>query len=346
MSQLNMIRAKGTAAATIAVMLCLLAVVMGAEGQRTVKLKTEDVTGKEVSVPHAAQATVLLFLRIDQEQTAPTVAGVKKALEKLPAAQVLVIISGKRPVERVKAFSEKIPWPIVLDPDYKIVGQFQIRVWPTNIVVLSSGEELKRFTGMPQSYLQTLDAYLAFATGRIDRATLDKSLSSSDVVADSEQQRSARHLQVVRRMMGQRLLDQAWRELGQALKLSPSDPELQLVKAEILLLLGKPSEALEALNTLDDKSTKSNRFGVLKGSALVATGKFDQAIEVLKAAVKLNPNPGQAYYYLGVAYQKKKLLSEAAGAFRSAFEATPMGRTVLPLAPARNAGVTTRPAPK
>ena len=346
MSQLNVIRVKPIAIAVIAAVLSFLAVVAAGDEKRTVKLKAKDLAGKEVSVPHARQATVLLFLRVDQEQTAPTVAGVKKALEKLPAIGVLVVLSGKLPAERVTALSEKLSWPIVLDPEYKIVGQLQIRVWPTNIVVLPSGEELERFTGMSQSYQRSLGAYLAFAAGRIDRATLDRNLAVTDVVADSAQQMSARHLQVARRMMEKRLLDQAWRELGEALKLHPGDPELQLTKAEVLLLLHKPSEALAVLNGLDAKSAQSSRFGVLKGSALVATKKFDEAIEVLKAAVRLNPNPGEAYYFLGVAYQNKKLMSEAAGAFRAAFEATPMGRTVLPSEPAGSGGATSRPTPR
>lgn len=346
MSQLNVIRVKPIAIAVTVAILSFSAVAASGDEKRTVKLKAKDLAGKEVSVPHARQAAVLLFLRVDQEQTAPTVAGVKKALEKLPAFQVLVVLSGKLPAERVTALSEKLSWPIILDPEYKIVGQLQIRVWPTNIVILPGGEELKRFTGMPQSYLQSLDAYLAFASGKIDRATLDKNLASTDVVADSSQQMAARHLQVARRMMEKRLFDQAWRELGEALKLQPGDPELQLTKAEILLLLNKPSEALVVLNSLDAKSSESSRFGVMKGSALVATGKFDEAIEILEGAVKLNPNPGEAYYFLGVAYQKKKRWSEAAAAFRAAFEATPLGRTVLPSGSAKSGGATSRPASK
>jgi predicted Zn-dependent protease len=141
-------------------------------------------------------------------------------------------------------------------------------------------------------------------------------------------------------------LDQAWRELGEALKLQPSDPELQLTKAEILLLLNKPSEALVVLGGLDAKSAQSNRFGVLKGGALVATGKFDQAIKVLITAVKLNPNPGEAYYYLGIAYQSKKMWLEAAGAFRAAFEGTPLGRTVPTVSSVKSTGATTRPSSK
>ena len=343
MSQLNLIRTRSAVIVAITAALCLSTVVIAADDKPAVKLVAKDLTGKEISIPHAKQATVLLFLRLDQEQTAATVEGVKKAIEKLPAFQVLVVLSGQMPADRVKTFSEKLSWPVILDPEYKIVGQLQIRVWPTNIVIMPNGEELKRFTGMPQSYLANMDAYLAFASGKIDRATLDKGLKSNDVVTDSKQQMAARHLQVARRMMEKRLLDQAWRELSEALKLQPTDPELQFAKAELLLLLNKPSEALTVLNAMDVESSKSSRFGVLKGSALVATKQYDEAITVLKVAVKLNPNPGQAYYYLGVAYQKKKMWSQSAGAFRLAFEATPLGRTVLPLSPASAA---TGPAPK
>ena len=56
---------------------------------------------------------------------------------------------------------------------------------------------------------------------------------------------------------------------------------------------------------------------------------MDQAIAYLQEAQKLNPNPAEAQYDLGRAYQQKGDHQQAAAAFRAAFEATATGRGLV-----------------
>ena len=300
-----------------------------AETPRTVRVRATDLNGKQASVPLADRPSVLLFVRVGQEQSQDAVERVQAALKGLPDVQVLVVLSGADPSPEAKRqFAAKLPWPVVDDPDYTLVGQLAVRVWPTNIVVLPDGKELARLTGMPQSYARDLVAYLSFATGAIDRKTLDERLATASVVGDSNQQMASRHLRVAQRLMEKTLLDPAWQEVEKGLTLQPKDPDLLLAKARVLLLLGKPDEALDALKKLDAGSAKSSRAAVLRGGAMVALKKWDQAAPVLQDAIRLNPDPAEAYYYLGIAHQQKGQWAEAAKAFRSAFETTPLGRPI------------------
>ena len=71
-----------------------------------------------------------------------------------------------------------------------------------------------------------------------------------------------------------------------------------------------------------------------------AVWDYPTTVALIDAAVKLNPNPAEAYYFLGQVYQQLKQADKAAEAFRMAFEATEAGRRVM--APA--AGPATQPA--
>ncbi len=302
---------------------------LAAKDRETVyKVTTRDAKGAEVKVPHVNQTALLLFVRIDQDQSRQTIKSVKKALEGLPAAHVLAVLSGKQPAEKVKKFAAELSWPVVLDPQYKMVGQFRVRVWPTSIVVLPDGRELTRLTGMPGSYVSDLNTWLAFAAKKIDRKTLRKRLSASGVVADSPHEMARRHLQVAQRLLEKGLVKQACVELDRGLNIQPKDPRLQLTKARALLLLRRPQQVMDMINRMDESSSLAGKIAVVKGGALVAMRKWDEAIQVLQVAVKLNPDPSEAYYFLGAAYQHKSMWPEATKAFRAAFEATPTGRPV------------------
>ena len=59
------------------------------------------------------------------------------------------------------------------------------------------------------------------------------------------------------------------------------------------------------------------------GAALVEAGKFDEAIEKLRQAVKLDPGDAQAQYSLGLAYSKANKYDEAAESFKRAARIKP-----------------------
>ena len=137
-----------------------------------------------------------------------------------------------------------------------------------------------------------------------------------------------RHLRVADRLLESGQVKMAQNELQRGLKLLPKDPYLLLAQARVLLLLNGPKEAMSVLSGLDKESALAGKIGVLKGWALVATRKWDRAIQVLQAAGKLNPDRSESHYLLGVAYQQKGMMSDALKAFRSAFEATANGQRI------------------
>ncbi|HDZ20991.1 hypothetical protein LCGC14_0254180 [marine sediment metagenome] len=292
------------------------------------KLAAKDTRGVDVAVPAPEGATVVLFVRTDQDQSRRVLTQTQEAFKDVPAPQVVVVLSGDLSAKQVADFGANVPWPIVLDPDYEIVGQFGAHVWPSSIVVLSDGRELTRSAGLPKSYRADLNAWLAFAAKKIDRATLEKKLAATEVVADTPERMARRHLQVAQRLLDKGLVKQALLEVERGLEIQPKDGRLKLAKARAMLLLRRPDKAMDLLDRLDERSSLAARIAVLKGGAMVQLGEWDEAIRTLRVAIKLNPDPAEAYYFLGVAYQHKGQLAEAAKAFRSAFESTLTGRLI------------------
>jgi tetratricopeptide (TPR) repeat protein len=293
-----------------------------------------DTEGHTVTIPAEGRATVLMFIMTEQPQSQKAVEEVAAALGAKPAVQVVTVISGQQPEAAAKALKGKLPGSVVIDTDYSVAGKMSVRAWPTTLVILSDGEELAHMAGLAKSFDKDLAGYLDFVAGKIDRETLKARVSSSQVVVDDAHQMALRHLEVADRQLAKGLLQEAQQELEKGLKLDPRDADLQLANARLLLLMGQPEQALGALDKMDPASAALWRVDTIRGRCLVALKQWDNALTVLGRAVRLNPEPGEAYYALGLLYEQRGDWTQAAKAFRSAFESTPAGRLVkVPEAP-------------
>jgi len=311
-----------------------------------VKLTAVTLAGKELRIPDGKQPFVLLFARIGQKQTDRAIQNLKAALKETPSVQAAVILSGASGGEEGrKKFAGRISWPVVWDGSYATMGQLRVRVWPTTVIVSAKGRELARVVGSPASYLRDLSAHLAYTAGKIDRRARDLRLRATGVVGDDATQVAARHLRVAQRLLARGLTREALHTLDKGLKLAPRASRLLLARATVMLWLGHPQQALDVLDrlSLGKKPPLAARAATLRGGAMVALSRWDAAIRVLRPAVDLNPDPAETYYFLGIAYQKKDLPSEAAQAFRAAFEATAVGRPIALPPPQPKTQPTTRP---
>ena len=147
-----------------------------------------------------------------------------------------------------------------------------------------------------------------------------------------------------KRLLEKEMVTEASQELDKALQLRPDDSQLQLTKARVLLRTGQPRKAMDLLNKFSENSVLAGKVKTLKGWALVAMNQWDRAIAILEAAVTLNPDPSEAQYFLGVAYQQTGQLAKAAKAFRTYFEATDTGRKIALSSKSAATQPLTRPA--
>ena len=297
----------------------------------SVKWSAADTAGGKVAVPAADRPSVVLFVRGDQPQSKQAIRQAKAILKNYDAAQAVVVLSGQQNGRTPAQAAESLGWtgPVVLDSDYAASGTMAVHVWPTTVVVAASGVQVAHLPGISGTYSNELDAYLAFASGKINRDTLMQKLKASEVVGDTAEQMAARHLQVAGRLLEKGFLEEAQGELAEGLKRQPRNAPLQVALARVLIRKGAAQDikqAMEIDEKLDAASVPAWQRSLLKGEILVSRKQWDEALPAFQEALKLNPEPAEAQYELGRIYEQRGDMPHAAQAYKAAFEATPVGK--------------------
>jgi thioredoxin-like negative regulator of GroEL len=292
-----------------------------------------DLDGRTITVPAQDRATLLFFLMTDQPQSQKALEEIAAALGPTPPVAVITVVSGQQAEAAAKSFKGKLPGSVVVDQDYSVAGKMSVRAWPTTLIILPDGEELAHLAGLAKSFSKDLGCYLDFVAGKIDRAALRQRVSSTQVIEDDPHQMARRHLEVAERQLAKGLVQEARQELDRGLRLEPADADLALANARLLLLEGRPDQAMSVLDKMDQASVPPWKVDTARGRVLVALKQWDSAAVVLARAVRLNPEPGEAHYALGLLYEQRGDWQQAAKAYRAAFESTPSGRLIKSPAP-------------
>jgi tetratricopeptide (TPR) repeat protein len=322
-----------------AMAVCFLALCAGAFAQptqpATIKWTGTDTQGNALTVPQQDRPSLLLFVRGDQPQSKQAVRLAKEAAKSVAPLQAMIILSSPQDITSPAKVAESLEWTgsMVLDPGYVASGAMGIHVWPTALVVDKTGAQVAHLGGISGSYSKELDAYLAFAGGKIDAAALKQRLGVSDVVGDTPEQVAARHLSVALRLMEKGQFGEAQKEISEGLKRQPTSGPLQLAMARVLIRRGEAGEAAKLVERMEAGAVPAWQRNLIRAKVHIALEQWDAALPLLQEALKLNPDPAEAQYELGRVYAKKGDAQRAADAFRAAFEATPAGRAVA--APAK-----------
>jgi len=313
-----------TAAAAVA----LAAVSLVAAEPAAVKreLSATDIDGKPVQVPQTGKASLLVFLMADQPQSLKEAEEINAVVRNQADVQVITVVSGQQADTAAASLKGKLPGAIVVDKDYALAGKMSVRAWPTTVVIQGDGQQAAHLAGLAKSFTKDLESYLEFAAGKIDREALQRRLSATQVIEDDPQQMARRHLEMAERQLAKGLLPAARQELERGLQLDPKNAALQLADANLMLLQGEASQALALLEKMDPASVPPWKIETIRGRALVALKQWDAAATVLEKAVRLNPEPGDAWYALGQMHEAKGQWQQAAQAYRAAFESTSSGR--------------------
>ena len=98
---------------------------------------------------------------------------------------------------------------------------------------------------------------------------------------------------------------------------------LRLAMAEVHVMAGDASSALGVLDGMDASQAPAWQLETLRGRALVALGRWEEARATLDEALKLNPDPARAHYFLGRVLAHQGEWPGAAKHYRAAFEHAP-----------------------
>ena len=299
-------------------------------GHTIINWTAHSIGGASVCVPAKDATCVLLFAMADQPRSRDAAEQLAESLKDQKGISVCVVVSGKGAEQRaaVVQSGDPLPWPVVADGDYSASALFGVHVWPTTIVVNRDGAITGHLAGLPKNYRSELDADLAVAAGKISPGEVDHLLSDHGTIADDPEQMAHRHLTLAERLLDKGLVDQAKKELDEAIALNPRAPQARLQLAKVMLVVGRSEGVSAMLQTIDPNAVSPALLNLLKGEALAAEGKWASAVEKYNAALNLNPQPAEVYYHLGRAYEKLDQPARAAEAYRKAFEYTDLGKRV------------------
>ena len=323
-------RAIGVAAGLLAMWMIAVPVLGDGEKDGAVSWQAKDTAGRDVVVPDAQRMTVVVFGMAGQQRSA----GVLRELDTLfgedETVQLIAVVSGAAAATDALKLARSVGWqgPMVADADYAVSGRFDVHVWPSTAVVGADGRELGRIAGSPASFAKDMQTYLAFAHGQIDRAVLDERLAAHQHVASTPGHVAERHLHVAERLLERGQVEQARDQLLRGLEASGDDARLHLLLARAQILMGQPAEALQRLDALGAGAAGRAERQTLRGRALVALGRFEQAGEALTEALPLNPDPAEAHYFLARVHQQQGQWELAAKHYRAAYEHSAAGQAI------------------
>ncbi len=189
----------------------------------------------------------------------------KEMKEAAGGVQVIGVVSGDAAEAGAKKIAEATKWNVVADVKYDVSGKMMVRVWPTTVVINGKGEQVAHLAGMSASYGKDLEAYLAFAAGKIDKAALDKRLADNGVVTDSSGQKAERHVLLAEQLANHGEMELAQAELGKAAALKPVDPKVQLAMASVMVMVGDVKGAEAIVGGIKEGTVNPGEMGLVKG---------------------------------------------------------------------------------
>jgi len=123
-------------------------------------------------------------------------------------------------------------------------------------------------------------------------------------------------------------LDEAGPSLDRAAELLPESPEVSLLRGEVLLALGKPAEAVNALRGAIQLNPANLAAYKLLGRALQLNDQYAGSLQPLQIYIQYSPPDAEALAWLGAAYagqgefeQALALLDQAVALDDESFEA-------------------------
>jgi tetratricopeptide (TPR) repeat protein len=115
-------------------------------------------------------------------------------------------------------------------------------------------------------------------------------------------------------------LDKALLMTDQALRESPTNRQLQMVRADLIAEKGKVDDGIKALQQLEKGNDDDLDIMAAMVSVYQRARRFEDAQNVLNKAIQRYPNEEQVYFLQGSLYEKQKKFNDAEKAFRKALE--------------------------
>jgi tetratricopeptide (TPR) repeat protein len=273
----------------------------------------------------AGKLTLVLYWRLAQEHSI-------RCLEDLVALQkeykgqevaIVTFVSGEIERKKLETLVAKLelPFPVLLDPDRIVYGEFGTIVSPSTWFIDADRVIRLKYPGCRRDFASSARTEIEFLLGRISEKERDRRLEKEKSAAPSRRSVGS----TIRYRLARKLLEQGEREAAreELAKAWAMDPPFAPAGVDLGLLLleeGKNEEARVILERAAKLTPEDPRAMGAKAVALIRSGKTDEGAKLLERALEGEPTEPLYYYEMGLASQSRGSIEESSRYFRRGLE--------------------------
>jgi tetratricopeptide (TPR) repeat protein len=284
-----------------------------------------SVVGKTVSLnEYKGKIVVLIYWETGQNRSLLALEDGKDIFKryKKKGVQVIGLIAETENQEEIRKIIKdyEIDFPVLLDSDRQVYGDYGVRVYPSTVIIGKDGKLAYGIPGHAPTYQITLEGYLQLILGEIDKEKLKDIISPHKEVREESALKAERRYNLALKFTEARLITQAIEAVKKSMDAKPNIAKSHILLGFLFLEEKEADKALEEFNRAIELDPRSHDAKTGIGGALILKGDLDSAIEILTAAAVANPYPQMTYYELGRAYELKGEKDKSIKMYKKALE--------------------------
>jgi tetratricopeptide (TPR) repeat protein len=296
-------------------------------GDEVPNLAIRTIDGKQISLgEQKGKMTVLAFWKQDDDKSSKMLTDLARLSQEFQDKYVIFLaINGDKASDKQlqeMALTKESTCLFVSDPDLTTYSTLGILVLPTTLIVGPDGKLAFIQDLYSRNFYTQTRAYVRFLLGEITQDQLNAELDPGTSVKVSKARiKAERYVNLGHVLLAIKEKEKAREALKKAVEADPTFPEPHMLLAGLCLedkeLRGAGAELEQALILCPSPQEGK----LLQGLTYAGQGEDGLAIAVLQELVENNPQPPpEAYYQLGMIYEKQKKTSEALAAYQMALE--------------------------
>lgn len=296
------------------------------EGAQAISFTLKDCEGKDVEFrADSGKITVLSFLKLAQDRSRDQIRDLVDLHKELDAKGVdfFVISAYTDTAEEGKKIAGEmnVKFPILLDRDQKVYGDYGLFILPSTGVIGKDGKFAFEHSSHGRDFKEVVGGKVRVLAGIMSEEEYRKRITPVEAVAKSKEENEAERQIALGRVLARRgMPDKAAEKFVGALELDPRNVSGRIDYGESLVALKRYDEALIQFQKAKELSPASKDAQLGIGTVLLEKGETEKAIVEISQAATLNPRPEKANFWLGVAYERKGDLQNAVKYYRKAVE--------------------------
>ncbi|MDA8123469.1 MAG: tetratricopeptide repeat protein [Deltaproteobacteria bacterium] len=296
------------------------------EGAPAIAFSLKDYEGKDFEFkPDSGKITVLSFVKLAQERSLDQIKDLVALQEELGAKGVdFIVVSAytDTPEDAKKvAAGTAIKFPILMDKDQKVYGDYGLFILPSTGVIGKDGKFAFEHSSHGRDFKDVVGGKIKVLAGLMSEDDYKKLITPVETVQKSKEGSEAdRQVALGRVLFKKRMIDKAAEKFAKAVELDPQNAEARIAYGDSLVAMKKYDEALVHFQKAKELSPMNKDAQIGVGIVHMEKGEHDKAIQEISGAAMLNPKPEKAYFWLGLAYEKKGDLPNAVKYLRKAVE--------------------------